>query len=92
MFRVREPHGSVHPSLWQRAAENFRRSDKNAQRVPKIAAGNVLLLLLVAQPLLANPAGRVRLGNVSFDPGSLWTVLDQGGTLLMIPNTAAARS
>ena len=49
----------------------------------------LLSLVLVLNPLpLAAAPGRIRFGNVSFDPGTLWNVADQGSTLLMIPNNS----
>ncbi len=47
----------------------------------------LLLLILALAPLpLSATAGRIRFGKVSFEPGVLWNVVDQGPTLLLIPN------
>lgn len=58
----------------------------SAMRVHKIVAGFLAVILLTGFPLSAHPANGVRYGNVSFDTGTLLTVVNQGETLLLIPN------
>jgi hypothetical protein len=58
----------------------------SALRVCKILTGFLGVFLLTGFQLSAHPANVVRFGNVSFDPGPGLTVVDQGETLLLLPN------